>query len=64
MTRQPVIESRVSGNGDDEIVPAIELIQHQLVYKRRVPMQNPRAQVACIGIERTSRTAAPEPILQ
>jgi hypothetical protein len=53
VTRKSVLESRVCGNRNDEVVPAIELIQEQLVYQRRMGVQKPRAQVACLGIEYT-----------
>ena len=51
VTRELILESWVVGNRDDHVVPAIELIQPQLVYDRRVGMEKPRGQVACIGIE-------------
>jgi hypothetical protein len=34
VTRQPVLESRISCDRDDKVVPAIELIQRQLAFKR------------------------------
>ena len=51
VTSKPVFESRVSRNRHNEVVPAIELVQSQLVHQRRVEVEDPRAQVACIGIE-------------
>src|SRR4029077_8746524 len=51
VTSKSVFESWVSGHRHDEVVPAIELVQRQIVYQRRVGVENPRAQVAGIGIE-------------
>jgi hypothetical protein len=51
VTRKSVFESRVSFNRDNEVVPAVELIQRQLVFRRLMGMQKLRAHLACIGIE-------------
>ena len=49
VTRKPVFEGRVSGDFDDEVVPTMELIQRQLVFKRLARLEKPRAQLACMG---------------
>src|SRR5271165_5383719 len=51
VTRKSVFESQVSGNRDDEVVPAMELIKRQLIFKLLLGLKKPRAQLACVGIE-------------
>jgi hypothetical protein len=51
VTREPVFESRVSVNPDNGVVPAMELMQRQLVFKRLVGPETLRVQIACISIE-------------
>jgi hypothetical protein len=51
VTRKPVIESRVSGNRHDQVIPAVELSQRQLIFKRLSGAEKLRDSVARIGIQ-------------
>jgi len=42
VTRESIFESRIRGNRENQVVPAIELIQRQLVLKPLLGPKNPR----------------------
>jgi len=51
VTGKPVIESWVSGNRHDQVIPAIELSPRQLSSKLLLGAERPRDRVARVGIE-------------
>jgi hypothetical protein len=54
MTRKPVIESRVSGNCHDQVIPTIELSQRQLIFKRLFWTENSRDRATRVGIQQAN----------
>ena len=51
VTCKSICESRVSGNRDDQVVPAGGLIQGQLAFGLLLGLEKPLDRVAAIGIQ-------------
>src|SRR5215467_723738 len=52
MPGEPIFESRIAGDGDDQVVPTIQRSELQLVVQRRAGLEKPaRLCLASVGIE-------------
>src|ERR1700733_1389258 len=51
VTRKPVIERRVFGSRHDQVIPAIELFQRQLILKALTRLEYLLDKVAGVGIK-------------
>jgi hypothetical protein len=51
VTRKPVIERRVFGDRHDQVIPAIELFQRQLIFKALTRLEYLLDKVAGVGVK-------------
>src|SRR5262245_40199318 len=51
VTRKPIFESRISSDRDDQVVPAVELIQRRLVLPLLVGLEELLVRFAGVGIQ-------------